>query len=304
MKIINVQPNSDEWLLARKNGIGGSDASTVVGLNKWSTPYQLWKDKTDLSINTETNEVLEFGHYMEDWIRKLYTKETGNNLDVPCGIIQDDEYPFMLATIDGFIPKTDIMFEAKICYSRYEFGDFYTDDVPVYYNYQAQHGMHVTKTKETHLMAWFDRFNYGLFIIKADPYIQEMLIKAEKEFWNCVVNKTPPPLELMDVDEIYKKSQDNPIIINQDCLNIIEKIKETKSLIKQAEIEISENELWIKEFMKENDRLVDADGNTLVSWKTTKPRTLFDTSTFKKEHLEIYKNYIKEGKPSRPFKIL
>jgi predicted phage-related endonuclease len=35
-----------EWLAARKLGIGGSDASVVAGVNRWSSRYALWLDKT------------------------------------------------------------------------------------------------------------------------------------------------------------------------------------------------------------------------------------------------------------------
>ncbi|HFC9341278.1 TPA: YqaJ viral recombinase family protein, partial [Enterococcus hirae] len=35
-----------EWLEDRKKGIGGSDVATVLGLNKYKSPYQLWLEKT------------------------------------------------------------------------------------------------------------------------------------------------------------------------------------------------------------------------------------------------------------------
>ena len=31
---------------ARRKGIGGSDVATILGLNKWKSPYQLWLEKT------------------------------------------------------------------------------------------------------------------------------------------------------------------------------------------------------------------------------------------------------------------
>ncbi|TGY23723.1 endonuclease, partial [Enterococcus hirae] len=35
-----------EWFEDRKRGIGGSDVATVLGLNKYKSPYQLWLEKT------------------------------------------------------------------------------------------------------------------------------------------------------------------------------------------------------------------------------------------------------------------
>ena len=36
----------EEWLRLRKNGIGGSDAGAVCGLNPYSSPMNVYRDKT------------------------------------------------------------------------------------------------------------------------------------------------------------------------------------------------------------------------------------------------------------------
>ena len=36
----------EEWLKARTQGIGGSDAGCIVGANPWKSARQLWKEKT------------------------------------------------------------------------------------------------------------------------------------------------------------------------------------------------------------------------------------------------------------------
>lgn len=33
----------NEWLEHRKSGIGSSEVATILGLNPWETPYQLWR---------------------------------------------------------------------------------------------------------------------------------------------------------------------------------------------------------------------------------------------------------------------
>ena len=37
--------NREEWLAARKKGIGGSDASALLGLNPYSSPLRVYLDK-------------------------------------------------------------------------------------------------------------------------------------------------------------------------------------------------------------------------------------------------------------------
>jgi len=36
----------EEWLIVRKNGIGGSDAASVVGLNPYKSAVSVYIDKT------------------------------------------------------------------------------------------------------------------------------------------------------------------------------------------------------------------------------------------------------------------
>lgn len=33
------------WLKSRKAGVGGSDMSTILGLNSFKTPYELWLEE-------------------------------------------------------------------------------------------------------------------------------------------------------------------------------------------------------------------------------------------------------------------
>jgi predicted phage-related endonuclease len=51
-----------EWLMDRKKGIGGSDVATILGLNKWKAPYQLWLEKTGQIEIEESDSVLQLRH--------------------------------------------------------------------------------------------------------------------------------------------------------------------------------------------------------------------------------------------------
>ena len=35
-----------QWVEARKSGIGGSDVASIMGLNKYSSPLEVWMEKT------------------------------------------------------------------------------------------------------------------------------------------------------------------------------------------------------------------------------------------------------------------
>ncbi|EAC2591077.1 hypothetical protein JT90_16020, partial [Listeria monocytogenes] len=43
-----------QWLLTRRQGIGGSDAGIIMGLNKYKTAFELWLDKTGQILPDES----------------------------------------------------------------------------------------------------------------------------------------------------------------------------------------------------------------------------------------------------------
>lgn len=51
----------EEWLDNRLKGIGGSDAGSVLGLNKYKSAYALWCEKTGRIHKNIDNERMRFG---------------------------------------------------------------------------------------------------------------------------------------------------------------------------------------------------------------------------------------------------
>ena len=68
----------EEWLQLRRNGIGGSDASVIMGKNPYRSILQLWEEKTGKLLVTDNgNEFTYWGNVMEPIIRKEFMNRTG-----------------------------------------------------------------------------------------------------------------------------------------------------------------------------------------------------------------------------------
>lgn len=100
---------SEQWLLARRNGIGGSDAGAVMGLNKWASPLTVYLDKKGLS-HFDGNRATERGSWLEAPIREKAKKALGVLIEECPYMFTSDINPFMSANIDGLI---------YILYTRY-----------------------------------------------------------------------------------------------------------------------------------------------------------------------------------------
>ena len=66
-----------DWLEYRKQGIGGSDASVVCGINRYKSPVELWMEKTDQMPSQEAGEAAYWGTQLEPFVRAEFTKRTG-----------------------------------------------------------------------------------------------------------------------------------------------------------------------------------------------------------------------------------
>ena len=92
----------EEWLRWRKKGIGGSDVSAILGINKWTSAIELWLDKTNQKNDpVEVNEAMQWGTILEPIIRDHFSAVTGKAVMEVKAMLQHPEHPFMLADVDG-----------------------------------------------------------------------------------------------------------------------------------------------------------------------------------------------------------
>ncbi|MGN0999731.1 MAG: lambda-exonuclease family protein [Faecousia sp.] len=104
--MIVLPRNHEEWLQERKNGIGASDAGTIIGVNKWKTNLDLWREKVGLQQAEDISHkpYVQYGHDAEPHLRALFAldhPELKVTYESPYKMIFSDELPFIFATPDG-----------------------------------------------------------------------------------------------------------------------------------------------------------------------------------------------------------
>ena len=65
--------NREKWLEARKNHIGGSDASACLGLNPYKTNVELWEEKTGRRRPEDISDrdYVQYGTKAEEYLRNI-----------------------------------------------------------------------------------------------------------------------------------------------------------------------------------------------------------------------------------------
>jgi putative phage-type endonuclease len=203
----------DEWLKARKNGLGGSDAGTALGLNKYKTRSELWEEKTGLTEPKDISDkpAVQYGTQAEEHIRELFRLDYPK-LDVyhiENALLRSKEHPFLTYSPDGLlrIEEHDLngILEIKTTTIRSQDQEAQWEErVPNSYYCQVLHGLIVTGFDFVILRALIKReegkttledyfFEKRLQSTQDD---MDYLLKGELEFWEHVKNRTIPPAKM------------------------------------------------------------------------------------------------------------
>ena len=71
---IKIKHGSPEWLEFRTQGIGGSDAAAILGLNPYKTNVQVWEEKVGLRVPDDISDKpnVKYGKAAEELLIKLF----------------------------------------------------------------------------------------------------------------------------------------------------------------------------------------------------------------------------------------
>lgn len=201
------------WLKERQSGLGGSDAGTILGVNKWKTADHLLREKAGLVEPREAGSSARWGNHLEPAVAAFYAEEHQIALVHWPFMFRHPEYEFMLYTPDyvevevtdlfpagtvtewpfdkvpdGIIGITEI--KTTGIASRGDKRAWGTDEnplIPPSYDAQGLHGAAVTgKLKHTFACLCPP---HGL-IVRHRTYTEaeiDALIEAESVFWDEVV---------------------------------------------------------------------------------------------------------------------
>lgn len=136
MKIINVEQNSAEWLLARKGKITGSKLGDIVvkrGTGKKIGFYELIADK--LAIESDGENPLDRGHRLEEEAIDLFEETEGIKFNRGVFAISDDNEN-MAISHDGLSKDETRALEIKCLSSARHLQAYFEKSIPSEYEMQ------------------------------------------------------------------------------------------------------------------------------------------------------------------------
>lgn len=197
IKISTKDMTHDDWLEHRRKSIGGSDASAIIGMNKYSSPYTVWADKLGKIPPKEDNEAMRLGRDLEEYVAKRFTEATGKKVRRENNILINPDIPFAHANVDRMIVGEDAGFEAKTT-SVLNLSKFKDGEYPENYYVQCVHYLMVTGCKRWYLGVLVLGVEFKWFVIERDEGEIEALRKSEADFWEYVKSGNAPMVDGSD----------------------------------------------------------------------------------------------------------
>ena len=190
-KISTVGMSHEEWLEHRNKTIGGSDASAILGMNNYSSPYTVWAEKLGKLPPKEDNEAMRIGRDLESYVAQRFTEQTGKKVRRENNILYNPEYPFAHANVDRMVVGEDAGLECKTT-SSLNITKFKNGEFPDNYYAQVVHYLMVTGCKKWYLAVLVLGKGFYVFEIERDEEEIKALAKSEADFWEYVKTQTPP----------------------------------------------------------------------------------------------------------------
>lgn len=204
----------EEWLKARENHIGGSDAAACVGMSPYKDNVQLWEEKIGLVSPEDISDAdyVRYGTEAETHLRALFAMDypqyrveyEENNM------FTNTEYPWMHASLDGELVEEEsgrrgiLEIKTTTILQGMQWGRW-KDRIPDNYFCQVLHYLAVTGYEFAVLKAQLKSGGADELRIETRHYFIERkdveedirsLVEKERKLWDCVESGRRPDLIL------------------------------------------------------------------------------------------------------------
>lgn len=282
----------EEWLANRTQGIGASEAGTVLGLNPWESPYMLWRRKKGLDAPKEENFAMKAGHYLEDAVSRFYADETGAYIiknTTEDFTILDTERPWLRVSPDRLFwregatksDKHKSVLECKTTQIEID-----PDNLPKHWFCQLQMNMGVGEY-DNGALAWLTMGRqFGYRDISFDKEFYDWMTGEISEYWKkyIVGNEEPPISTPDDVLVKYPRHKEGKEVeATEEIMQMILRLKELNGEIKPKEAEKKDIEASLKLFFGDAETIVSPSGNVIATWKAPKATMQFDKKLFESQ---------------------
>jgi putative phage-type endonuclease len=307
-----------EWLQDRRSGLGGSDVSAALGFSRYTSAWEVWREKTSRSdINTESpSEAAALGTALEPWL----VEQASEILGVPVyrsahRTYAHPDHAWRRCSPDGIVADGRIV-EAKTAGLASGFGTppgWSDGGVPLGYEFQVRWSMHVMDAPAAEIIALVAGMGIVHRTIDRDAAIEATLVAQLQAWWTRhIVHDQEPAFGAGDaaiLAELYPTVEQESVELDDtDALGHWEIYLAAREREAAAKAEKEAAGAALKQLLGGAGKGT-VEGNTIVTWPEVKgkvqyTRLLADlTPALEAAGIAIPNPENYRGAPSRSLKV-
>lgn len=323
--ILPADASRDDWLKTRRTGLGGSDIAEITGASSFTTPFEIWQDKTsDTEPAEEVKDIFWFGQEVEPLLAARFTEDTGiatRNV----GTYADKKTPWAIANPDRLTADGGILEIKTTGIYTDKARDWQAGEIPDNAYVQLQWYLSVTGRSHGWFIALVDRTPHIVGPVDRDENLIAEIRSTAALFWAHVLSNDPPPVDLATVTPSELAVRHPRVLDPESCteaplpelveddLTKLAEIKDTEATLKTERTAI---ETRLKAVIGDHEYLT-IDGRPVARWQEISGRKTFDQDAVltklaadrgieptKKNLADIKTEFTKIGAPTRRLSII
>lgn len=306
--IIDVDPeNRPAWREARRQGIGSSDAAAILGMDRFSSAWDVYVDKIEDLVDEDQSAALEWGHRLEPVIAEKFADDHPEFWSVkPTCMFRHGEHPFIMSNPDRLLltlehdPETGDTWPSEPvaineCKSSRLDEDWDGDYPPDRVLIQCQHQGLVHNLDTVYVSALLHGREYREFIVPRDDAVRNLLVEVEAEFWQRVEERRPPAVDGTEAtSDALKRLYAEPVpesevSFGDEVVELFTRRSKAKAEAKAAKTaaDLADNELRA---LFGNATTLLVRGEKAATWNSVST-SRFDQKRFAEDHPELLAEY-------------
>ena len=292
----------EDWLEARRLGIGGSDIGALLGLSTFTSELEVYYSKVELTPEDEPNEAMSIGRDIEDWVLERWMRREQCWVNSELVTIQSNVFPFLIHSPDALLLDEALRVIGGVEVKNIR-SDQAWDPLPEFYMAQVQHGLLCSGLDRWIVIALVGGQKLITREIEPDRELQGRIALAAERFWHTHVLPGVPPDP--DGSESAMRALRSRWEVSEDDIAIVPdsdlvSLKHLNDRLHRAEKDYNKACGLIQAKMgpKEHARL--ADGTKVATWKVSSRKTV-ETKRLREEMPDIAKKFEKVT-PTRVFR--
>ena len=250
-------------------------------------------------------EAVQMGHVMQPLIGKLAQDRLKMELKDADYSITHSKHTWFKSHFDFISADGGVLVEAKNYNAavRSKF-DPDTNRIPDADYAQLVHEAACHNVNRIFLAVLFGGQEFHTFEFFISDQEKDDLIKKMATVWgHCQAGTLPPAETIEQTKIIYPSSSTAVVTATQQVELAIAQLRDVKNQIKHLEATEEQIEVAVRNLMGESQEIRTVDGQTLVSWKSSKGSKRFSSTLFQQSMPDIYEQFVIEQPGSRRFLV-